>query len=95
MQQRQGRDLELRKLDTATNPSDLGTKSLTGKRVNVLMLLMGFTNEENNLGKAEFEAQRMKADQRRRLNEARKIVYAEEGTPGKSTQSNQLAKSSQ
>ena len=30
LQQRQGEDLGLRKLDTATNPSDLGTKSLTG-----------------------------------------------------------------
>ena len=37
-------------------------------------------------------AQRMKADQRRRLNEVRKMVYVEEGSPEKSTQSNQLAK---
>ena len=72
LQQRQGRDLALRKLDTATNPSDLGTKSLTGKRLNMLMFLIGFTNEENDLGKAEFEAQRMKEDQRRRLNEVGK-----------------------
>ena len=51
----------MRKLDTATNPSDLGTKSLTGKRVNTLMFLSGFTNGENDLGKAEFAAQRMRA----------------------------------
>ena len=92
LQQRQGRDLELRKLDAATNPSGLGAKALTGKRVNMLMFSIGFTNEANDLGKEEFEAQRMKADQRRRFNEVRKMVYVEEGSPEKSTQSNQLAK---
>ena len=87
-----GKDLDLRKLDTATNPSDIGTKTLGGKRINLLMYIMGFTDSSQRLGKTEFEAERAQAEQKRRLQEVRRMVFAEEGTPEKSTQANQLAK---
>ena len=47
-QQRQSKDLDLRKLDTATNPSDIGTKTLGGKRINLLMYFMGFTARQSS-----------------------------------------------
>ena len=48
LQQRQSKDLDLRKLDTATNPSDIGTKTLGGKRINLLMYFMGFTARQSS-----------------------------------------------
>ena len=92
LQQRQSKDLDLRKLDTATNPSDIGAKTLGGKRTNLLMYIMGFTDSSQQLGKTEFEAERAKAEQKRRLQEVRRMVFTAEGTPEKSTQANQLAK---
>ena len=92
LQQRQGRDLDLRKLGTMTNSADIGTKALGGKRVNMLMFTMGFTDNSGELGKAEFEAERMKQEQKKRLQEVRRLVFKEEGTPEKSAQSNQPAK---
>ena len=92
LQQRQSKDLDLQKLDTATNPSDIGTKTLGGKRINMLMYIMGFADSSQQLGKTEFEAERAKAEQKRRLQEVRRMVFAEEGTPEKSTQANRLAK---
>ena len=92
LQQRQSKDLDVRKLDTATNPSDIGAKTLGGKRINLLMYVMGFTDSSQQLGKTEFEAERTKAEQKRRLQEVRRMVFAEEGTPEKSTQAKQLAK---
>eukprot|EP00913_Durusdinium_trenchii_P008024 g7524.t1 len=80
LQQRQSKDLDLRKLDTATNPSDIGAKTLGGKRINLLMYIMGFTDSSQQLGRTEFEAERAKAEQKRRL------------PPEKSAQANQLAK---
>ena len=84
--------IDLRKLDMATNPSDIGAKTLGGERVNLLMYIMGFTDSSQQLVKTEFEAERAKAEQKRRLQEVRRMVFAEEGTPEKSTQANQLAK---
>ena len=76
-----------------TNPADIGTKAFGGKRVNVLLFLMGFTHDSGELGKEEFEAERMKQDQKKRLQEViRRMVFLEEGASEKSTQSNQLAK---
>ena len=85
LQQRQGRDLDLRKLDTMTNPADIGTKALGGKRVHMLLFMMGFTDNSGELGKEEFEAERMKQDQKKRLQEVRRMVFVEEGAPEKST----------
>ena len=72
--------------------ADIGTKALGGKRVNMLMFTMGFTDNSGELGKAEFEAERMKQEQKKRLQEVRRLVFKEEGTPEKSAQSNQPAK---
>ena len=61
--------------------------------MNVLLFLMGFTHDSGELGKEEFEAERMKQDQKKRLQEViRRMVFLEEGASEKSTQSNQLAK---
>ena len=40
VQQRQGRDFQLRKIDTMTNPSDLGTKTFSGKRIKLPLYLI-------------------------------------------------------
>ena len=42
LQQGQGKDLELRRLDTLSNPADLRTKALPGRRVRLLLNLLGF-----------------------------------------------------
>ena len=83
-QQRQRKDLGLRKLDTTTNPSDIGTKTLGGKRINMLMDIMGFTDSSQQFGKTEFEVERAKVEQKRRLQEVRRLVFSEEGLSEKS-----------
>ena len=60
IQQRQGRNFQLRRLDTTTNPADLGTKALPGKRIHLLMFLLGFTNAWEDLGAHEFEDEKVK-----------------------------------
>ena len=85
LQPRQSKDLDLRKLETATSPSDIGAKTLGGKRINMLMYIMGFADSSQQLGKTEFEAERAKAEQKRRLQEVRRMVFAEEGTPEEHT----------
>ena len=51
LQQRQSKDSDLRKLDTATNPSDIGTKTLGGKRINLLIYFMGLQIPHNSLAR--------------------------------------------
>jgi hypothetical protein len=95
IQQRQGRDFQLRRLDTTTNPADLGTKALPGKRVRLLMFLLGFTNACEDLGAHEFEDEKVKKSSKEQLKAIRKVVHAEvlETSQGQgSTLLNQVAK---
>ena len=94
LQQRQGRDLELRRVDTLTNPADIGTKVLPGKRVKLLLKLMGFNNDWEDLGCHEFAEEKIKKETRERLKAVRKVVYREGlGEEGRtSTLTNQVAK---
>lgn len=91
LQQRQGRDLDFRKLDAMTNPADIGTKARRGKKVNMLLFLMGFTDDSEELGKEDFEAERMKQDEKKRLQEVRRMVWClwkkvrQKSQPGKPT----------
>ena len=77
VQQRQGRDFQLRRLDTATNPSDLGTKSLGGKRVRLLLYLMHYENELGSLGEEEFLEERQKKEKRDQLKSIRTVIHHE------------------
>jgi len=49
VQQRQGRDFQLRRLDTTTNVVDTGTKTLPGRRMQLLLYLMGFSDDWEEL----------------------------------------------
>ena len=55
IQQRNNRDFQLRRVDTISNPADLGTKTLGGKRVKLLLNLLGFSNDMEDLGFYELE----------------------------------------
>eukprot|EP00435_Cladocopium_sp_Y103_P052141 s939_g16.t1 len=78
LQQRQQRgELQLRRVDTLTNPSDLGTKVLGGRRVRLLLRLLGFTNGDGDLGTAEFEQEVLKKENKEQLQAIRKIVHSE------------------
>ena len=96
MQQRQQLgDLQLRRIDTLTNPADMGTKVLGGRRVRLLLHLLGFQSDDGDLGHAEFEQERRKKESREQLQAIRKIVQAEvpEGQQGQSsTLLNKVAK---
>ena len=94
LQQCQGRDLELRRIDTLTNPADIGIKVLEGKRVKFLLKLMGFNNDWEDLGAQEFEEERTKKETKETLKAVRKAVYSE-GLGGErptSAMMNQVAK---
>ena len=66
-QQRQRRDLELRRLDTLTNPADLGTKVLPGRRVRLLLNLLGFSNVWGDLGVQELQEEMVKKSSKERI----------------------------
>ena len=59
------------------NVSDIGTKSLPGSRVRMLLFLMGFTNGWDNLGRFEFEEEKAKKEARERLRSIRKVVHSQ------------------
>ena len=93
--QRQGRDFQLRRLDTATNPSDLGTKSLGGKRVRLLLYLMHYENDLGSLGLEEFLEEKEKKEKRDQLKTIRAVLHhevGEIGEPPNSSLMNRLAK---
>ena len=95
VQQRQGKDFQVRKLDTLTNPADLGTKVLPGRRVRFLMKLMGFTNSWEDLGETEFHEEKNKMESKKKIQSIRKAVLHEvHETKEKesSTMVNQVAK---
>ena len=94
LQQRQNKDLQLRRIDTATNPADISAKILGGKRVRLLLKLMGFTNDFQDLGEKEFEDEKVKKEAKERLRVVRKVVFANEETGERqsSTMMNQVAK---
>ena len=75
--------------------SDIGTKSLPGRRVRMLLFLMGFTNEWDDLGRFEFEEEKAKKEARERLRSIRKVVHSQvlnaKESPN-STLMNQMAK---
>ena len=95
VQQRQGKDFELRKLDTATNPSDVGTKCLSGKRVKLLLYFMHYDNDYGNLGLAEFVEEKEKKERRDQLKSIRAVTHhemADTGDRPSSTLINKVAK---
>lgn len=73
-------------VDTATKTSRPWNEVFGRQEMSMLMFLIGF--EENNLGKEEFETQRLRAELRKRLNEVRRMVFVQGGSPEKSTQTN-------
>ena len=77
LQQRQGKDLELRRLDTTTNPADLETKPLPGRRVRFLLSLLGFSNGWDDLGLQELQEEKSKKDARERIRNIKAMVYPE------------------
>ena len=94
-QRQQLGDLQLRRVDTLTNPSDLGTKVLSGKRVKLLLFLCGFANDWNDLGWDEWREEKLKKETREKIKAVRKIVDAEmveTDVRQGSTMVNQLAK---
>ena len=97
IQQRQGRDFQLRRVDTLSNPSDLGTKCLAGRRVRLLLYLMGFKNELDTLGMDEFYEEQAKKEKREQLQSIRMVIHNEVKTCNQdegqsSTLMNRLAK---
>jgi hypothetical protein len=95
VQQRQGRDFQLRKIDTMTNPSDVGTKTLSGKRVKLLLYLINYNNAEGNLGLREFDEEKEKKEKREQLRSIRAVIHhevTEAGEQQSSTLMNQVAK---
>ena len=95
VQQRQGKDFDLRKLDTTTNPSDVGTKCLSGKRVKLLLYLMHHDNDYGNLGLAEFVEEKEKKERRDQLKSIRAVIHhemADTGDRPSSTMMNKVAK---
>eukprot|EP00435_Cladocopium_sp_Y103_P035391 s358_g9.t1 len=77
IQQRQGKDFQLQRLDTTTNVADAGTKALPGRRMRFLLFLMGFTDSWDELGRYEYEEERAKKEARERLKTITKVVNAE------------------
>ena len=82
VQQRQGNDFELRKLDTTTNPSDVGTKCLSGKRVKLLLYLTHYDNDYRNLGWNEFVEEKEKKEKRDQLESIRAVIHHEMADTG-------------
>ena len=90
---RQGRDFQLRKIDTLTNPSDLGTKTLSGKRIKLLLYLINYNNMEDNLGRKEFEEEKDKKEKREQLRSIRAVIHHEVTDAGEQrTVMNKVAK---
>eukprot|EP00435_Cladocopium_sp_Y103_P016276 s3110_g4.t1 len=77
LQQRPGKDLELRRLDTTTNPADLGTKCLPGWRVRFLPCLLGLSKTWDGLGKQEFQEEKTKKDGKERIRRIKAVVHPE------------------
>ena len=73
IQQRQGRDFQPRRVDTAWNPADMGTKCLAGKRVKMLLILLGFTNDMESLGWYELEEEIVKKQNKEKIQAIRKV----------------------
>ena len=95
IQQRQGRDFQLRRLDTTTNVADAGTKALPGRRMRFLLYLMGFTDDWEELGIQEFNEEKTKKESREQLKSIRKVVHSqvlEADQSPSSTLMNKLAK---
>ena len=95
VQQRQGRDFQLRKIDTMTNPSDIGTKVLSGKRVRLLLYLINYNNEDGDLGVKEFLEEKAKKEKREQVRSIRAVIHhevAEAGEQQTSTLMNKVAK---
>eukprot|EP00435_Cladocopium_sp_Y103_P034981 s351_g9.t1 len=95
VQQRQGRDFQLRKIDTITNVSDIGTKSLSGKRIKLLLYLMNCHNDAGDLGVREYEEECEKKEKREQLKSIRAVIHhevAEAGEQRSSTLMNKVAK---
>ena len=94
VQQRQGRDFQLRKIDTMTNPSDIGTKVLSGKRVKLLLYLINYNNEDGDLGIKEFVEEKAKKEKREQLRSIRAVIHHEVTEAGEqsSTLMNKIAK---
>ena len=93
LQQRVGRgDIEIRRVPTKWNPADLGTKSLTGARVRLLLFLMNFTNADDSLGQQEFAIEIHKEESKEMLRKVRRLVSEEQHVEEKSIASNQVAK---
>ena len=86
IQQRQGRDFQLRRVDTASSPADMGTKCLAAKRVKMLNLL-GFTNRMQDLGWYELEEEIVKKQNKEKIQAIRKVVHAEALEAGQSQSS--------
>ena len=73
IQQRQGRDFQPCRVDTAWNPADMGTKCLAGKRVKMLLVLLGFTNDMEDLGWYELEEEIVKKQNKEKIQAIRKV----------------------
>ena len=94
VQQCQSKDFELRKLDATTNPSDVGTKCLSRKRVKLLLYLIHYDNDYGNLGLAEF-MEKEKKERRDQLKSIRAVIHhemADTGDRPSSTLMNKVAK---
>jgi hypothetical protein len=51
----------------------MGTKCLAGKRVKMLLLLLGFTNDMENLGWYELEEEIVKKQNKEKIQAIRKV----------------------
>ena len=75
LQQRQGRDLELRRLGTLSNPADLGTKPLASVRL--LLYLLGFSNVWDDLGQQEMREEMAKKEAKDRIRTIKTVIHPE------------------
>lgn len=78
-----------------TNPSDIGTKSLSEKRVRLLLYLINYNNLDGDLGLKEFEEEKAKKEKRDQLRSIRAVIHhevIEAGEQQSSTLMNKIAK---
>jgi hypothetical protein len=71
----------------------LGTKTLSGKRIKLLLYLINYNNMEDNLGRKEFEEEKDKKEKREQLRSIRAVIHHEVTDAGEQrTVMNKVAK---